>query len=98
MIDDDDELRPILGTLSPSARAHLRYVLIRDQADRDAISSRPMRYREQNGQDRADIIDFFDDVPGRSTAGGAAVRGTQGRGAFLDARDRRGLGGEKAAT
>jgi hypothetical protein len=26
------------------------HVLIRDQADRDAISSRLMRYRDQNGQ------------------------------------------------
>jgi hypothetical protein len=33
--------------------------LIRDQADRDAISSRLMRYRDQNGQDWADIIDFL---------------------------------------
>jgi hypothetical protein len=32
--------------------------LLRDQADRDAISSRLMRYRDQNGQDWADIIDF----------------------------------------
>jgi hypothetical protein len=28
------------------------HVLIRDQADRDAISSRLMRYRDQNGQTR----------------------------------------------
>jgi hypothetical protein len=39
------------------ARDDLRSVLIRDQADRDAISSRLMRYRDQNGQDWADIID-----------------------------------------
>jgi hypothetical protein len=32
--------------------------VIRDQADLDAISSRLMRYRDQNGQDWADIIDF----------------------------------------
>jgi hypothetical protein len=31
----------------------------RDQADRDAISSQLMRYRDQNGQDWADIIDFL---------------------------------------
>jgi hypothetical protein len=30
--------------------------LIRDQADRDAIASRLMCYRDQNGQDWADII------------------------------------------
>jgi hypothetical protein len=34
-------------------------VLIVDRADRDAISSRLMRYRDQNGQDWADIIDFL---------------------------------------
>jgi hypothetical protein len=33
--------------------------LIRDQADRDAISSRLMRHRDKNGQDWADIIDFL---------------------------------------
>ena len=37
----------------------MRGVLIRDQADRDAIASRLMRYRDQNGQDWADIIDFL---------------------------------------
>jgi hypothetical protein len=37
----------------------LRNVLIRDQADRDAISSRLMRYRDRNGQDWAHIIDFL---------------------------------------
>jgi hypothetical protein len=30
--------------------------MIRDQAHRDAISSRLMRYRDQNGQDWANII------------------------------------------
>jgi hypothetical protein len=44
---------------STPARDDLRRVLIRDQADRDAISSRLMRYRDQNGQDWADIIDFL---------------------------------------
>jgi hypothetical protein len=33
--------------------------LVRDQADRDAISSRLMRYRDQNGEDWADIIDML---------------------------------------
>jgi hypothetical protein len=37
--------------------------LIRDQADCDAISSRLMRYRDQNGQDWADIIDFLTMYP-----------------------------------
>jgi hypothetical protein len=38
-------------------------VLIRDQADRDAIASQLMRYRDQNGQDWADIIDFLTMYP-----------------------------------
>jgi hypothetical protein len=32
-------------------------ILICDQAERDAIASRLMRYHDQNGQDGADIID-----------------------------------------
>jgi hypothetical protein len=52
-------LRDLLASLDPKARNDLRRVLIRDQADRDAISSRLMRYRDQNGQDWADIIDFL---------------------------------------
>jgi hypothetical protein len=31
----------------------------RDQTDRDAISSRLMRYRDQNGNDWADSIDML---------------------------------------
>jgi hypothetical protein len=54
----DAELRSFIGTLDPSAREHMRDVLIRDQADRDAIASMLMRYRDQNGQDWADIIDM----------------------------------------
>jgi hypothetical protein len=48
-----------LETLDPKARDDLRRVLIRDQADRDAISSRLMRYQDQTGDDWADIIDFL---------------------------------------
>jgi hypothetical protein len=50
-------------TLDPKARDDLRRVLVRDQADRDAIASRLMRYRDQNGQDWADIIDFLTMYP-----------------------------------
>jgi hypothetical protein len=57
------ELRSSLETLSPSAREHLRNVLIHDQADRDAVASRLMRYRDQNGQDWADIIDLLTMYP-----------------------------------
>jgi hypothetical protein len=45
-----DDLRFPLMTLDPKAHDDLRRVLIRDQADRDAIASRLMRYRDQNGQ------------------------------------------------
>jgi hypothetical protein len=55
----DVDLHDLLQTLSPPAREHLRAVLIHDQADRDAIASRLMRYRDQNGQDWADIIDML---------------------------------------
>jgi hypothetical protein len=57
--DDDGDLRAILATLDPKARDDLRRVLIRDQADRDAISSRLMRYRDERGANWADIIDFL---------------------------------------
>jgi hypothetical protein len=54
-----EDLRSLLETLDPKTRDDLRRVLIRDQADRDAISSRLMRYRDRNEQDWADIIDFL---------------------------------------
>jgi hypothetical protein len=57
--DEDTDLRAILETLDRAARDTLRRVLIGDQADRDAISSRLMRCRDQNGDDRADIVDFL---------------------------------------
>jgi hypothetical protein len=59
LINEDADLRALLETLDPKARDDFRCVLIRDQADRDEISSRLMRYRDQNGQDWADIIDFL---------------------------------------
>jgi hypothetical protein len=62
-MEDEADLRALLETLDPKARDDLRRVLIRDQADRDAISSRLMRYRDQNGQDWADIIDFLTMYP-----------------------------------
>ena len=59
MIDGEADLRSLLVTLSPSLRDHLRDVLIRDQPDRDAISSQLMRYRDERGDDWADIIDML---------------------------------------
>jgi hypothetical protein len=56
---DDDGLRTLLETLDPKARDTLRRALIRDQADRDAIASQLLRYRDGRGQDWADIIDML---------------------------------------
>jgi hypothetical protein len=58
------DLRAILETLTPKARDDLRRALIRDQADRESISSRLMRYRDARGDDRADIIHMLTMYPG----------------------------------
>jgi hypothetical protein len=63
ILTSDGDFRSVLERLDPKARDTLRRVLIHDQADRDAISSRLMRYRDQNGQDWADIR-LPDDVSG----------------------------------
>jgi hypothetical protein len=55
----DRELQALLEMLNPKARDDLRRVLIRDQADRDAISSQLRPYRDGHGDDWADIIDFL---------------------------------------
>jgi hypothetical protein len=69
-IGEDADLRALLSILDPKARDDLRRVLIRDQADRDAISSQLMRYRDANGQRWADLIDFLTMYPdaGRQVA------------------------------
>jgi hypothetical protein len=53
----EEDIRELLLALTPSARDALRRVLIHDQADRDAVSSWLMRYRDGNGDDWADIGD-----------------------------------------
>ena len=50
MTVSDPVLLALLRTLDPKTRDGLRRVLIRDQADRDAIALRLMRYRDRNGQ------------------------------------------------
>jgi hypothetical protein len=55
----DRELRALLSTLDPKARDDLRRVLIHDQADRDAIASQLLRYRDERGDEWADIIDML---------------------------------------
>ena len=54
---DGDNLRALLKMLDPKARDDLRRGLILDQADRDAIASQLLRYRDGRGNDWADIID-----------------------------------------
>jgi hypothetical protein len=58
-LGDDHKLRDPLPQLSPPARDRLRTVLIREQADRDAISSRLLRYGDGHGDDWAEIIDML---------------------------------------
>jgi hypothetical protein len=55
----DPELRHLLEMLDPLTRDTLRRVLIHDQADRDAVSSQLLRYRDGHGDDWADIIDVL---------------------------------------
>jgi hypothetical protein len=63
MTDGEADLHTLLEMLDPLTRDAVRRVLIHDQADRDAISSILMRYRDQNGQDWADIIDMLTMYP-----------------------------------
>jgi hypothetical protein len=56
---EDGDLRAALAALDPPARDKLRRVLIHDQADRDAVSSQLLRYRDERGDDWADIIDLL---------------------------------------
>jgi hypothetical protein len=55
----DDDLHDVLRTLDPLTRDAFRRVLIRDQADRDAIASQLLRCRDGYGDDWADIIDML---------------------------------------
>jgi len=55
----DDQVRSLLETLDPHARGTLRRALIHDQADRDAVASQLLRYRDGHGDDWADIIDML---------------------------------------
>jgi hypothetical protein len=43
-VANDDDLRSVLQTLSPSAREHLRHALILGDRDREAIAMQLMRY------------------------------------------------------
>jgi hypothetical protein len=59
MAGNDMDLRSLLETLDPLGREALRRVLIHDQADRDAIASQLLRYRDERGDDWADIVDML---------------------------------------
>lgn len=48
---DDADLRLALETVDPKARDDLRRVLIHDEADRDAIASQLLRYRNERADD-----------------------------------------------
>jgi hypothetical protein len=60
----NDDLRALLQELDPLTRDDLRRVLIHDQADRDAVSSQLLRYRDERGDGWADIIDLLTLQPG----------------------------------
>jgi hypothetical protein len=57
--EGEADLRAILETLDSPARDTLRRVLIHDQPDRDALASQLLRYRDERGDDWADIIDML---------------------------------------
>ena len=48
-MDTNADLRYLLETLDPKARDALRRVLIHNQADRDAVTSQLLRYRDERG-------------------------------------------------
>jgi hypothetical protein len=58
-MESDADLRSLLRALDPKAGDDLRRILIRDQADRDAISSCLLRHRDERGDGWADIIDVL---------------------------------------
>jgi hypothetical protein len=57
--DGEADRRSLLQTLDPHARDTLRRILIQDQADRDAIASKLLRYRDERGDEWADLIDLL---------------------------------------
>ncbi len=59
----NDDLRALLQEHDSKTRDDLRRVLIHDQADRDAVSSQLLRYRDGYGYDWADIIDMLTMYP-----------------------------------
>ena len=58
-MNNDDDLRDALRSLDPKTRDQLRRPLIRDQEDRDAVSSHLLHYRDNAGDALADVIDLL---------------------------------------
>jgi hypothetical protein len=56
---DDAAPADTLRRLPPDARNELRRLLIRDQADRDAIAEQLLRRRTPRAADLADLIDLL---------------------------------------
>jgi hypothetical protein len=56
--DEVPDLRAALADLPPNARDLLRRVLIGDQADRDEVSYRLRRDRDEVGDELSDVIDL----------------------------------------
>jgi hypothetical protein len=74
----DDSLRALVETLDRKARDDLRRVLIRDQADRNAIASRLMRYRDGSTDDWGRHHRHADDASGCAAAGGGMLAEVDG--------------------
>ena len=88
----DDDLRSLLETLDPLTRDALRRVLIHDQADRAAVASQLLRYRDGRGDEWADIIDMLTLHPETPAESATAARRDRARRATLGGRagERRG--------
>jgi hypothetical protein len=56
-VQERDEVRATLASLSQDGRAALRRALAADQAERDAVAMTLLRYGDRAGNDWADLID-----------------------------------------
>jgi len=84
----DRDLRALLSTLDPKARDDLRRALIRDQVDRDAISSQLLRFRDERGDDWADIdiLTMYPEARRRASGSSANWRLHEAAGTRTDSR------------
>jgi hypothetical protein len=77
MTDGEAELHDLLLSLDPKARNALRRILIHDQADRDAVSSQRLRFREGHGERLGRHRRHADDVSGDAAEGCQALGAIQ---------------------